>query len=53
MTKEDGRKIDHTTLEWIRKTAVKRLIEAKESPKKVMESFGLAEKAIFRIFWEW
>ena len=47
MTKMDGRKLDHKTLEHIRKLAVKRVVEAGEQPSAVMDSFGLCRTTIY------
>ena len=47
MAKIDGRTLDHKTLEHLRKLAVKRVIEDKESPRLVMESLGFSHRAIY------
>jgi transposase len=47
MRKNDGRTIDHTTLEWIRMKAVERVIEGKESPETVIKGFGLDRTNIY------
>ncbi len=44
--KIDGRKLDHKTLEFIRKNAVKRVLEG-ESPEDVIESLGLHRSCIY------
>jgi len=38
--KRDGRKLDHKTLEELRRIAVRRVIEDKESPSQVAADFG-------------
>ena len=43
----DGRKLDHKTLEHIRKLAVKRVVEDGEQPSAVMDSFGLCRTTIY------
>ena len=39
--KIDGRTLDHKTLEHLRITAVRRVVEDHEAPSVVMESMGL------------
>jgi len=39
--KIDGRVLDHKTLEHLRVTAVKRVVEDGETPSVVMDSMGL------------
>lgn len=48
MAKIDGRTLDHKTLEHLRKLAVKRVIEDKEKPSKVVMSLGLCRTSIYR-----
>lgn len=48
MARIDGRTLDHKTLEHIRKLAVRRVIEDKESPAEVMKSMGLCRTSIYR-----
>jgi transposase len=43
----DGRRLDHKTLEHIRIQAVRRVIEDKEKPSEVMDSFGLCRTSIY------
>jgi transposase len=43
----DGRKLDHKTLEHIRRQAVRRVMEDGESPAAVMKSFGLCRTTIY------
>ena len=45
--KIDGRVLDHKTLEHLRVTAVKRVVEDGESPSVVMESMGLCRTTIY------
>jgi transposase len=47
MARIDGRKLDHQTLEHLRKLAVKRVVEDGEAPSKVMKSLGLCRTAIY------
>ena len=47
MVKQDGRKLDHRTLEHIRLIAVKR-VRAGESPRAVIRSFGMNRTVIYR-----
>jgi transposase len=47
MAKIDGRTIDHETLEFLRKLAVKRVVEDGESPSAVMASLGLCRTSIY------
>ncbi len=46
--KIDGRTLDHKTLEHLRRTAVRRVIEDKEAPSEVMKSMGLCRTSIYR-----
>jgi len=48
MVKIDGRTLDHTTLEHLRKLAIQRVVEGKESPSAVMESLGFCRTTIYR-----
>lgn len=48
MAKIDGRTLNHKALEHMRKLAVKRVIEDKESPSEVMKSLGLCRTSIYR-----
>jgi transposase len=45
--KIDGRTLDHKTLEHLRTTAVRRVIEDGEAPSAVMESMGLCRTSIY------
>jgi transposase len=45
--REDGRKIDHPTLEHLRKLAVRRVVEGGEQPSEVMRSLGLCRTSIY------
>lgn len=44
----DGRTLDHKTLESIRLMAVKRVLEDKESPSKVIKSYGFNRTTIYK-----
>jgi transposase len=44
----DGRTLDHKTLEHLRITAVRRVIEDGEAPSEVMKSMGLCRTSIYR-----
>ncbi len=46
--KIDGRTLDHKTLEHLRTTAVRRVMEDGEAPSAVMESMGLCRTSIYR-----
>src|SRR2546428_7579333 len=46
--KIDGRTLDHKTLEHLRFTAVRRVIEDGQAPSGVMESMGLCRTSIYR-----
>lgn len=46
--KIDGRTLDHKTLEHLRKTAVRRVIEDGEAPSTVMASLGFCRTSIYR-----
>jgi transposase len=48
MKTQDGRTIDHKTLEWIRTKAVKDVVQGKKSPEKVMEGLGLHRTNIYK-----
>jgi transposase len=48
MAKIDGRTLDHKTLEHLRKLAIQRVVEEKESPSEVMESLGFCRTTIYR-----
>ena len=43
----EGRELDHTTLEHLRLTAVKRVIADGENPSVVMDSMGLCRTSIY------
>jgi len=43
----DGRTLEHNTLEHIRIQAVRRVVEDGESPRLVMQSFGLCRTTIY------
>ena len=43
----DGRTIDHTTLEHLRRTAIRRVMEDGEKPSEVMRSMGLCRTSIY------
>jgi len=47
MAKIDGRKLDHKSLEHLRKLAVKRVVEDGEKPSEVMKSLGLCRTSIY------
>ena len=47
MTKQDGRKLDHKTLESYRLLAVRRVVEGGEVPSEVMRSLGLCRTSIY------
>jgi transposase len=47
MAKQDGRKIDHKTLESMRTHAVRRVVEDGEAPSEVMRSMGLCRTSIY------
>ena len=46
--KIDGRTLDHKTLEHLRMTAVRRVIEDQAAPSEVMQSMGLCRTSIYR-----
>ncbi len=46
--KIDGRTLDHKTLEDLRITAVRRVVEDHEAPSAVMESMGLCRTSVYR-----
>ena len=43
----DGRALDHTTLEHLRKLAIRRVVEGGEAPSAVMKSLGLCRTTIY------
>src|SRR6266404_7969867 len=45
--KRDGRKLDHKTLEELRRLAVRRVIEDKESPSEVAADFGFCRNYLY------
>jgi len=47
MPKQDGRKLDHQSLETLRLIAVRRVVEDGESPSEVMRSLGLCRTSIY------
>lgn len=47
MPKQDGRKLDHQSLEMLRLLAVRRVVEDGESPSEVMRSLGLCRTSIY------
>jgi transposase len=47
MTKQDGRKLDHQSLETLRFIAVRRVIEGGEKPSEVMRSLGLCRTTVY------
>ena len=47
MSKQDGRKLDHKSLETLRLLAVRRVVEDGESPSEVMRSLGLCRTSIY------
>jgi transposase len=47
MTKQDGRKLDHQSLETLRLIAVRRVTEEGEKPSEVMRSLGLCRTSIY------
>jgi len=47
MSKQDGRKLDHKSLETLRLIAVRRVVEDGESPGEVMRSLGLCRTSIY------
>jgi transposase len=48
MAKQDGRKLDHKTLESYRILAVRRVVEDGEAPSEVMHSLGLCRTTVYR-----
>ena len=48
MIKNDGRKVSHETLEFIRIQAVKRVKQGKESPEDVIKSYGMHRSNIYK-----
>jgi transposase len=48
MTRQDGRKLDHKTLESYRILAVRRVVGDGEAPSEVMRSLGLCRTDIYR-----
>lgn len=47
MARQDGRKLDHKTLESMRTHAVRRVLEDGEAPGEVMRSMGLCRTSIY------
>jgi transposase len=47
MAKQDGRKLDHQSLETLRRIAVRRVTEDGEKPSEVMRSLGLCRTSIY------
>lgn len=47
MAKQDGRKLDHQSLETLRIIAVRRVVEDRERPSEVMRSLGLCRTSIY------
>lgn len=47
MAKQDGRKLDHQSLETLRIIAVRRVVEDGEKPSEVMRSLGLCRTSIY------
>jgi transposase len=47
MAKQDGRKLDHKTLETLRLIAVRRVVEDGEKPSEVIRSLGLCRTSIY------
>jgi len=47
MPKQDGRKLDHKSLETLRMIAVRRVVEDGEQPSAVMRSLGLCRTSIY------
>jgi transposase len=47
VAKQDGRKLDHQSLETLRLIAVRRVIEDGEKPSEVMRSLGLCRTSIY------
>lgn len=47
MAKQDGRKLDHQSLETLRLLAVRRVTEDGEKPREVMRSLGLCRTSIY------
>lgn len=47
MSKQDGRKLDHKSLETLRVIAVRRVVENGEKPSTVMASLGLCRTSIY------
>lgn len=47
MSKQDGRKLDHKSLETLRIIAVRRVVEDGERPSEVMRSLGLCRTSIY------
>lgn len=45
--KRDGRKLDHKTLEELRRIAIRRVMEDKESPSKVARDFGFCRNYLY------
>lgn len=47
MAQQDGRKLDHKTLETLRMLAVRRVVEDGEKPSEVMRSLGLCRTTLY------
>src|SRR5881397_1333719 len=47
MAKQDGRKLDHRSLETLRLIAVRRVVEDGERPSEVIGSLGLCRTSIY------
>src|SRR5437016_9193003 len=47
MARQDGRKLDHKSLETLRLIAVRRVVEDGEPPSEVMRSLGLCRTSIY------
>ncbi len=48
MRKDDGRKLDHGTLEELRKRAVAKIVEEGEDPQVIAKSLGLHYSTVYR-----
>ena len=48
MRKDDGRKLDHGTLEALRKRAVAKIVEEGEDPQVIANSLGLHYSTVYR-----
>jgi hypothetical protein len=47
MTEQDGRKLDHKSLGTLRISAVRRVVENRETPSEAMRSLGLCRTLIY------